>query len=598
MDNFSSENIHPKILCIDFPAEIIKKIKECNFNVTEGSFGRLFRVTKSSSVFPILQKKGDIPLDVLEKEVVFINLTILNEHFRTTVSEETEVPVGITYMVQKADKGIINPRPLSIGFFKEKCTKILDEGGAVIIFSDSEIQCDYASGHYGKLPYGKTFHPKDNHHCSNWDFLPDFLTIFPIENSHGSECRIDSSIECVPRENQFWTFLANHVSSFSYSCSFPNFHAVANDHQDQFPIIQNKFGVPVGGVIMAGKEKKGIMILLPGNPISSEICLDLLKNTLPDLSPHLFPGSKGSSWVFREEYELAVIVKLKKKIKEKEQEVEDAISKLKQEVSSKRDEFSFLTGLLIEHGDKLVQSAKKTLEFLGFTNVIDVDEEINQGRRDGPKGEDLQILEDGLPTLLIEVKGISGKPSEEDALTVQKYLFPESQRTQNVNICGLSLINHQKHLPPADREIQHVFTSRTVENAIGHKIGLLTTFSLWKLTRNFIHLSWNPAQIKPLFYKKGHFQVFPEHYEYLGEISKVWPQQRNIIGMEISNGTIAQGDKLALEYPLDFIEATIHSLEVNDLKVDKVTKGDKVGIEISSEIDRKIEKGIKVYRLK
>ena len=80
------------------------------------------------------------------------------------------------------------------------------------------------------------------------------------------------------------------------------------------------------------------------------------------------------------------------------------INQLESEVAAARVENGYLHDLLTQQGAPLVAAVKKTLEFIGFGKVVDVDAE-NQGLSTADLNEDLRI-EDQSPTLLVEVKGI------------------------------------------------------------------------------------------------------------------------------------------------------------------------------------------------
>lgn len=104
---------------------------------------------------------------------------------------------------------------------------------------------------------------------------------------------------------------------------------------------------------------------------------------------------------------------------------------------------------------------------------MDVDEELEPGQR---KREDLQV-QGSSPTLLIEIKGIAGLPSEHDAMR-------EWQRT---DVAGLSIINDQRHLPGLQRKGEP-FTDDVLTKANEQRFGLLTTWDLFRLLRSFIKL--------------------------------------------------------------------------------------------------------------
>ena len=70
----------------------------------------------------------------------------------------------------------------------------------------------------------------------------------------------------------------------------------------------------------------------------------------------------------------------------------------------------FLHQLLTASGPELVAAVRQTLGVLGFRSVIDVDQELTDGKSKVSRREDLQI-QDHSPILLVEIKGIGPAPS-------------------------------------------------------------------------------------------------------------------------------------------------------------------------------------------
>ena len=58
------------------------------------------------------------------------------------------------------------------------------------------------------------------------------------------------------------------------------------------------------------------------------------------------------------------------------------------------------------------------------------------------------------------------------------------KETGDAGFRGLSIINHQRHLPPLDRENAMPFRQELVDVAIEHHLGLLTSWDLYRIQRN------------------------------------------------------------------------------------------------------------------
>src|SRR5690606_19221619 len=99
-----------------------------------------------------------------------------------------------------------------------------------------------------------------------------------------------------------------------------------------------------------------------------------------------------------------------------DKEYKAKISSKEKEIESNLKKYSFLHDILSESGDELVKALEKYLKWLGFENVINVDE---QNTENTVLEEDIQIeLENGL--LIIECKGIGGTSTDSDCSQISK----------------------------------------------------------------------------------------------------------------------------------------------------------------------------------
>jgi hypothetical protein len=163
------------------------------------------------------------------------------------------------------------------------------------------------------------------------------------------------------------------------------------------------------------------------------------------------------------------------------------------------------------------------------------------------------------------------------------------------DIHGLAVINHQRNLPALDREHDRVFQDDVLINAGEQDFTLLTTWDLYRLARGFITHHWQHSDVEELFLAKGRMNPVPSHYIPLGPIAHAW-KEASVIGVELANGPIRVGDRIAYELPVDFIEEEITTLQVDNSPVHDALSGTQVGIKTSS-IDH-LRKGTKVYLVK
>lgn len=147
-----------------------------------------------------------------------------------------------------------------------------------------------------------------------------------------------------------------------------------------------------------------------------------------------------------------------------------------------------------------------------------------------------------------------------------------------------------------DRENDAPFRKDILTNAEEHKFGLLTTWDLFCLTRSYVKNGWKHEYIEALFYKHGRIKPIPQHYEYVGVIENFW-ENHNVVGVRIECGEIKLGECIAFEFPIEFEEQKIESLQVEKANVSKAILGNLAGIKtLLTKMQAK--KGVRVFRIK
>jgi hypothetical protein len=207
--------------------------------------------------------------------------------------------------------------------------------------------------------------------------------------------------------------------------------------------------------------------------------------------------------------------------------------------------------------------------------------------------EDLQI-DDRSPLLVIDVKGISNYPSDADALQASKHAAIRMREMSRTDIDGLSIINHQRYLPPLDRENAMPFRQELIDAAMEQNIGLMTAWDLYRLIRNSIKFGWDSEDVKPIFYRKGRVDIYPQHYQYIGKIEVVWTDKFGVVIEEETE--LRLGDRIAIQFLTEFEESPVDSIYVNDNPVDKANVHDPAGLPWPAGKPR-LHKGQRVFRI-
>ena len=141
-----------------------------------------------------------------------------------------------------------------------------------------------------------------------------------------------------------------------------------------------------------------------------------------------------------------------------------------------------------------------------------------------------------------------------------------------------------------------LFREIILTNTEEHLIGLLTTWELYKLTRNFLKNSWKHENIKGIFYKSGKIECLPSNYEYIGKIER-FIEDKGIVGIKIENASLSKNDKIAFETEIEFEEQIVESLQLEIEAVENAKISDLVGIKTHlSKNQIKLEK-TRVFRV-
>jgi hypothetical protein len=562
----------PKILLVDMDEKTETVLKSAGYNVSVGSFGNPYKVPQDDCFLPVIAN-GSLPSNASEQEIIVIDLA--PHEILESPKGEKQVSMGEKDWWASCSRGFIDPKPKLMTAYREDFDRILEHGGVFVIFAIPKI--------YQKIKWAhKTFFDLrvDGEILEdNWSFLSAFKYL-GINQSHGEE--ISSTTKALS------PLLSEHINQAEYHCIFK-----PNKLSDSWlTFAENKFGEPVAGAIIR-PESKGVVLIFPHFQDKSRFIVEFFNDFLPQLSPHLFPNLEGGRWIESPEYEIPQVIKLKKQIQEIEEEAQRKIVECQNAIDKERFENAYLYDLIRETGTPLVNAVKKTLAILGFQSIIDADEEMEKLGNAVQKREDLQVKDDS-PILLVEVKGISGLPRDE-ALQAWKYLVPRMQEWNRTDIQALSIINHQRNLPPLERENNNPFREDNILNAQEHGFGLLTTWDLYRLTRSYIHNRWQHEYIKPLFYEKGRIEPLPKHYQFIGSVQRFIPEI-SVVGIQIEAGNLSIDDRIAFELTVTFEEQVVESLQFENKAVVQAEIGMLVGI--TTKLTKKqLKQGVRVFRL-
>jgi hypothetical protein len=273
-------------------------------------------------------------------------------------------------------------------------------------------------------------------------------------------------------------------------------------------------------------------------------------------NPTLFPFHEAQRWIHRPEYEVPKIHELEESIDKVQAETDHRIEQIRAEIEQVRTANQDWYTLLNGTGDELVAAVIRSLRRLGFEKVKDVDAEAREQGKGQDLREDIQI-HDKTPVLIVDVKGVQGHPEDAEATQSVKHALIRSREFQG-NVQPLTIINHQRNIPPHDRD-RMAYRQDIIDNAVQTGLGLMTTWDLFRLLRNKEKLGWTAKDVIPIFYRTGRIEPVPEHYHLIGTVAHVWKEAFGFI----PTAKVSVGSTLAVETGDLFEEVVVGSLRID-----------------------------------
>lgn len=564
----------PNVALIDCGSDVVEPIVSAGYNVQLGSLGEVYEFRDLISVNPVWIN-GIEPAGFEEQEILVADLTARSsEHPGHRVADGAEV-------IWTKSNGIVDPRPITAAHLSSRFDRILNNGGVAVVFLQPPENLTFTPGHTIGARVEATGSQRK---LSTWGFTsalaPENVQVL---RDIGVEISVESGRDAL------CAALSRHLRGATFTCAF---QPIEYCFEDVTILAKNKFGLCVSARIVT--RNGGTLILVPQLSDKSGFLLDLLANVLPESHPHLFPFAEGGKWVHGSEYELRSIKQKQDEIQHVEADAARRINVLNETIFAERESNRHLYGLVQETDSALVDSVKWALVVLGFKQVVDVDEEMRKAGTGTSLREDLQI-KDRLPILIADVKGISGHPADDDALQSQKHASIRIQEWRNVDVRGLTIINHQRNLPGLERDNKMPFRQEILKAATELKVGLITGWDLYRLVRSHLRYNWKVENVQPILYRIGRIDPVPDHYQPVGVIAKVWTEAK-VLSIEVNGVDFKTGDRISIEFPIEFEELVVTSLEIGKKAVRVATVGKRVGVKIQTWIES-VRPGYRVFKV-
>lgn len=553
----------PRIKLVDIDSNIYEKLIDEGFNVSVGTFGCKYSVSKDTEC----SLNGNLD-GLTETDVVIIDLQDHGEVSDNPLKEKQWL-LGDRHTLSSRGSGeYFYPQNLYALQYQKDFHNILLNGKVVVVFAARKKQTTY---NIVQIKDDTRYAP-ESELISNYDWIPDFY----------------SNVKDCVRGNQITLEEKEMLDSIFKGCE----HGVTYDTTfgiyettEQSVLCKSALGETIGFIKSYGDDNFGYLVILPQVEDQYQIIKNLLVDFLPEISGELFPDFVKNTWVKNDDYLLPEIKQLIDRKKEITAKYEKNIVDIDLEIVRIEKEYDFLINILTSDAfsDYLVKNVIKTLGFIGFNHVIDVDEEV-----EGNRQEDLRIEYDNL-IAIIEVKGHNGNPTEDDCQALLKYINRNMKKYSRTDIHGILIVNHQKMKEPKDRTYP-AFTVEQIDDAIRDEYTLVSTYELYKACRLMQEGFLDFEEIKKELFTVGLFCAIPKTWQYIGKIQKMF-KEKTVACVVFEGDSISIGNELIIENGNDYFTQSVIEMMVEGESKDVAVKGDK----LSLKVDRPIRNSSNIY---
>ncbi len=366
----------PKVLLVDFDDEVTAAAMDAGYRVASGTLGKSFRVPQADG-FVRLPSSLRVP-NFAEQEIVFVQ----QRQQEPLEGAPTPPPeTGENAVWARRRSGLIDPRPWGAVSVANQAQRILDHGGAFVIFCAPRESADLVWGR----PWGHQLEVAEELDWTVWSLLPSLADIW-VTTDFGLEIDTGS----LPKQV---AILEPFIRTARFGCTLDTPDYLKNRW---FPLARNKYGSTVAAVLGPEEESRGWILLLPQVEDVSACVLALLESVLPTLTPGLFPHTDHADWLHEPPYELPAITSLQREIARVREEARAEESRLQDAIAEERAAHGWLHTLLTGTDDELVEAVARALTVLGLSDVRKLDDET-EDRTEGRRREDIQIWDRSPP---------------------------------------------------------------------------------------------------------------------------------------------------------------------------------------------------------
>lgn len=553
-----------KICCLNLDDGICDHISK-DFEIYNGSLGKVVDVADHNNKLnsTSLLLNYDFPDNVHEYKVFIIDLgndDIIKykseDHKRTEIIGESAY-----YFISQRPETRFNPKPyccwLLRHLLKNNTDPIIN-----IIFQAAKQTIRYT------IKDIASYNSEEYVEKTNYMLTDDFTK----EKLFGKEIKVCNNIFA----RTLFTKFENEIEYYQ-TYNHPQNREIDTGKfvpMDNFiPLLRNIHGEVISYFWQSERE---ITIMLPQLKSKVQLLDILFKEILYCHFSDFFPYVKECSWKNNSHYYLPgqqILEQQKESIICKfKEDINDIDSKIKEN----KEKYKFLHDILTESGSTLVSAIITYLRWLGFENVIDKDETIENDLFE----EDIQVDLGEKGLLIIEAKGIHGTSKDSECAQISKIRYRRCEERGKFDVFGLYVVNNERSVEPLKRTIPP-FNDNQIKDAKNDKRGLVYTWQLYNLYFNIENGFISKDMARERMLMTGLVDFSPT----LINLGKPYAYYHNktVVCVELDNVQLSSKDVLAYEENGQYKLLQIEGIEQDHSSISQVSNG-KVGIKVDKPV--------------
>lgn len=547
-----------RVCALDLNKDLVAYLQQ-RFEVFEGSLGKkvLAKYGKYDSSCRFLLNYN-LPVNIHEYEIFIEDMCRDDEqeyhkedHTRTYLECDKAY-----YFYCYQPQTIFNPICYGSHIFADKIRKHRDRPTIKIVFASEKENIHYL------IHNEHDCYDSSNENHTNYEHLH----LPQSDNICGAQVKLS--------ENQisaeiFQSFLSDVRYHIAFDIPY-KWHSQEKNVEDGFiPLLETPSGAIVSFAWITDYE---ISIVLPQTSRKVELLQKVFDELLFRHFSKYFPEVAESAWINNTAYYLPNQESLLQQKDAITAKYKEDIANINQQIESNNQQFAFLHSLLTATGDKLVKATIQFFQWLGFSNVIDKDENLDKNFNE----EDIQIDVSDNPVndinlLVIEVKGIGGTSTDAQCSQISKVVHRRGKERKAYDVHGLYIVNNELHKEPLHRTIPP-FNETQIGDAVNDERGLCYTWQLFNLYFNIESGIITKEEARTAFFKNGLLTFEPDFIR-LG-IPHDYYRNRTVVSFKIEGTKICIGDSFYYEKDGRWYSARVESIKDGPKSYDSVESGD------------------------